>query len=108
MSNEPRQVYSTEKEHISSISKGKPASTRNDSICRVRRETKGRAGKIATVIWNTPVSDNELKSLCTAIKKRLGTGGSTDNGQIVIQGDHVDMIIGFLKSKGFCAKKAGG
>ena len=50
----------------------------------------------------------ELKSLGKAIKQRIGTGGSVKNGQIVIQGDHLDTILTFLKDKGFQAKKAGG
>jgi translation initiation factor 1 len=50
----------------------------------------------------------ELKSLGKAIKQRLGTGGSVKDGQIVIQGDHVETILSFLKDKGFQAKKAGG
>jgi translation initiation factor 1 (eIF-1/SUI1) len=40
--------------------------------------------------------------------KPVGTGGSVKNGQIVIQGDHVETILTFLKDKGFQAKKAGG
>ncbi|MEE2820155.1 MAG: hypothetical protein VX915_00235 [Pseudomonadota bacterium] len=74
----------------------------------MRRETKGRGGKEVTVIWDVPGGDAELKSLGKAIKQRIGTGGSVKNGQIVIQGDHVDTILTFLKHKGFHAKKAGG
>jgi translation initiation factor 1 len=49
-----------------------------------------------------------FKSLGKPKKQRLGTGGSAKDGQIVIQGDHVESILSFLKDKGFQAKKAGG
>lgn len=75
---------------------------------RVRRETKGRGGKEATVIWDVPGGDAELKALGKSIKQRLGTGGTAKDGQIVIQGDHVAKIMAFLESQGFKVKKAGG
>jgi translation initiation factor 1 len=108
MPKETRLVYSTESGRIRSDSDSSHAVEPDDSVCRVRRETKGRGGKEATVIWDVPGGDAELKSLGKAIKQRLGTGGSVKDGQIVIQGDHVETILLFLKDKGFQAKKAGG
>ena len=103
-----RLVYSTESGCVRSDSKANNVEHPDDLICRVRRETKGRGGKEATVIWGVPVSEVELKSLGKAIKKKLGTGGSVKDGEIVVQGDHVNTVISFLKEKGLQAKKAGG
>ena len=108
MPKETRLVYSTESGRIRSGSDTHLTVNPDDSVCRVRRETKGRGGKEATVIWDVPGGQAELKSLGKAIKQRLGTGGSVKDGQIVIQGDHVETILSFLKDKGFQAKKAGG
>ena len=108
MPKETRLVYSTESGRIRSDSDASHAVNPDDSVCCVRRETKGRGGKEATVIWDVPGGDAELKSLGKAIKQRLGTGGSVKDGQIVIQGDHVETTLSFLKDKGFQAKKAGG
>ena len=108
MPKETRLVYSTESGRIRSDSDTHLTVNPDDSVCRVRRETKGRGGKEATVIWDVPGGEAVLKSLGKAIKKRLGTGGSVKDGQIVIQGDHVETILSFLKDKGFQAKKAGG
>ena len=108
MPKETRLVYSTESGRIRSDSDTHLTVNPDDSVCRVRRETKGRGGKEATVIWDVPGGEAELKSLGKAIKQHLGTGGSVKDGQIVIQGDHLETILSFLKGKGFQAKKAGG
>ena len=108
MPKETRLVYSTESGRIRSDSDASHAVNPDDSVCRVRRETKGRGGKEATVIWDVPGGDAELKSLGKAIKQKLGTGGTAKNGVIVIQGDHVNTVLTFLREKGLQAKKAGG
>ena len=108
MPKETRLVYSTESGRIRSDSDTYHGKNPDDSVCRVRRETKDRGGKEVTVIWDVPGGESELKSLGKAIKQRLGTGGSIKAGQIVVQGDHVETILLFLKDKGFHAKKAGG
>ena len=93
MPKETRLVYSTESGRIRSDSDTHLTVNPDDSVCRVRRETKGRGGKEATVIWDVPGGEAELKSLGKAIKQRLGTGGSVKDGQIVIQGDHLETIL---------------
>ena len=103
-----RLVYSTESRGIQSASEVNHVVNPDDSICRVRRETKGRGGKEATVIWGVPGGEEELKSLGKAIKQKLGAGGSVKDREIVIQGDHVNTVLTFLKDKGLQAKKAGG
>ena len=103
-----RLVYSTESGRVRSGSEVNRAVNTDESICRVRRETKGRGGKEATIIWGVPVGEAELKSLGKAIKQKLGSGGSVKDGVIVIQGDHVNTVLTFLKEKGLRAKKAGG
>ena len=108
MPKETRLVYSTDLDVIRSESIDHQTINGNDSVCRVRRETKGRGGKEATIVWDVPGGASDLKSMGKAIKKRLGTGGSVKDGQIVIQGDHVQTILTFLRNRGFQAKKAGG
>jgi translation initiation factor 1 len=108
MPKETRLVYSTESGRPRSDSDALHPMNLDGSVCRVRRETKGRGGKEATVIWEVPGGEAQLKVLGKAIKQRLGTGGSVKDGQIVIQGDHVESILAFLKDKGLKAKKAGG
>jgi Translation initiation factor 1 (eIF-1/SUI1) and related proteins len=107
MPKETRLVYSTESGRIDSDSK-QAIINPDDAVISVRRETKGRGGKEATVVWNVPGGPDDLKTLAKALKRRLGTGGSAKQGEIVIQGDHVVPILEFLAEQGYRVKKAGG
>lgn len=79
-----------------------------DGIARVRRETKGRAGKTVTSISGLGLSTEELKTLAKRMKARCGCGGSVVDGVIEIQGDRADMLCEWLIAEGFTAKRAGG
>lgn len=81
---------------------------KSDGIVRIQRETKGRKGKGVTLITGVPLADTELKSLAKTMKQKCGTGGTIKNGVIEIQGDHRDLLMDFLKEKGWQVKKAGG
>ncbi len=80
----------------------------DDGIVRIRRETKGRKGKTATVIVGIPLDDRDLKLFAKALKQRCGTGGSVKNGTIAIQGDHRQTLLDEIKKRGYNAKIAGG
>lgn len=102
-----RLVYSSEKGRI------KPQTELNsafptDGVVRVRRETKGRGGKTVTTIFGVPLAEPELKQLTKDLKTRCGTGGSTKDGIIIIQGDHADKLVDELKKRGYHAKRTGG
>lgn len=59
-----------------------------------------RGSSLVTVILNLPLSLNELKQLCSALKQRLGCGGSVKDNHIELQGDKVQAAKDFLKSQG--------
>lgn len=67
-------------------------------------ERKGRAGKTATIICGFTIDDEAIARLASEIKQRLGTGGSTRGGEILIQGDRRNDVLQFLKSKGYKAR----
>jgi translation initiation factor 1 len=79
-----------------------------DGLVRVRRETKGRGGKIVTVITGLPGSDDELGALAGELKRSCGSGGTAKDGIIEVQGDHCDLLVAELTRRGFTAKRAGG
>jgi len=79
-----------------------------DGIIRISRETKGHGGKTVTVIGNTPFKEHELKEFAKKLKTRCGTGGTVKDGEIVIQGDHRQVILDELTRQGLKAKLTGG
>ncbi len=104
--NNTRLVYSTDVGRITE--KKVPTQVKGDGIVRIRRETKGRKGKGVTTLDGFLVSSEELKTLCTAMKKTCGTGGAIKNSVIEIQGDNREKLKSFLEKKGFTVKLAGG
>ena len=80
----------------------------SDGIVRVGRETKGRKGKGMTLVTGVPLQTDELKKLAKELKQKCGTGGTVKDGVIEIQGDHRDVLIELLKTKGWSVKKSGG
>jgi translation initiation factor 1 len=78
-----------------------------DGNVRVGRESKGRGGKVVTLVSGLPVTGAELAMLATALKKRCSTGGTVKDAVIEIQGEHRDVIVAELLARGFKAKRAG-
>ena len=79
-----------------------------DGIVRVRRETKGRGGKTVTVVTGIPLDEAGVKSLAGELKRRCGSGGTSGNGIIEIQGDHRELLVAELTRRGYRVKLAGG
>ena len=88
--------------------RGTPGKPSSDGVIRVSRETQGRKGKGVTVITGLGLPPNELDALATELKKRCGSGGSSGDGRIEIQGDHRDRLVEELIRRGWPAKRAGG
>ena len=79
-----------------------------DGNVRVRPEKKGRGGKVVTVISGLPFAGNELKAYAKKLKKRCGGGGAVKDGNVELQGDHVDVMVTYLLQEGYSAKRSGG
>ena len=70
--------------------------------------SKGRAGRIVTLIKGFEGSKEALKDLAKQLKTQLKVGGSVKDNTILIQGDHRDQIIEFLVGLGHHVKRVGG
>jgi translation initiation factor 1 len=71
----------------------------------VGRSTKGRKGKTVSTVTGVPVDDRV--ELAAALKRRCGTGGALKDGVIEIQGDHRDVLVEELTSRGYSVKRSG-
>lgn len=72
---------------------------------RVWRDTKGRGGKVATIVRGFVGSTEDLQNLGRALKQGCGVGGSVKDGEIIIQGDHRDRVTALLQQKGYSQTK---
>jgi translation initiation factor 1 len=81
---------------------------KSDGIVRVSFETKGRRGKGVTVIKGVALDAGALADLAKQLKAACGSGGTTKDGVIEIQGDHRDLVLQKLAPRGWVVKRAGG
>ena len=64
----------------------------------------GRGGKTVTVVDGFVGTASDLKQLEKHLKARCGTGGSSKDGQVLIQGNHVDKVKEILRADGYKVK----
>jgi translation initiation factor 1 len=71
-------------------------------------DRKQRKGKTATLVKGFIGTPDDLKSLEKLLKAKCGVGGSSKDGEILIQGEVRNKIEGILQSEGYKTKKVGG
>ncbi len=80
----------------------------NKQHLKVSINRKKRAGKSVTLIEGFVGTDNDLKDLARELKTKCGVGGSSKDGEILIQGEFREKVAEILKKQGYNIKLAGG
>ncbi len=84
------------------------AAPRGDGKVRVSRETQRRGGKTVTVVRGLLLDDAALSVLAKRLRQACGCGGTSKEGVIEVQGDHVERVLTWLQQQGHNALRAGG
>jgi translation initiation factor 1 len=73
-------------------------------VAKLRTEKKGRGGKTVTVVYGLPQNDEFLKDLAQELKRACGTGGTTVEDGVELQGDLRDRVRDVLLKRGYVVK----
>ena len=63
------------------------------------------SGKTVTVVKGFTGSEEDLKNLEKMLKTKCGTGGSSKDGVIILQGEMKDKLVTILRDLGYTATK---
>ena len=80
----------------------------NQQKLYVSIDRKMRKGKSVTLIEGFVGSADDLKELAKSIKTACGVGGTSKNGEIMIQGEFKDKVADLLFKLGYNSVKKGG
>lgn len=77
-------------------------------IVILQRESKGRGGKVVSLVKGLVLSEEDRAALAKQLKQTCGSGGTLRDDVIEIQGDHREKIAAVLRELGYQVKIAGG
>ena len=101
-------VYSTnpdfhyEKEDQEKITETKP---KEKQLLRISLDKRNRKGKSVTMITGFIGTDDDLEALGKLLKTKCGVGGSVKDGEIIVQGDHREKVLGILQKEGYAKSR---
>jgi len=73
-------------------------------IAKLRVEKKGRGGKTVTVVFGLPRNVTFLKDLAQELKRVCGTGGTSTEDGVELQGDQRDRVRDHLQKQRYVVK----
>jgi translation initiation factor 1 len=73
---------------------------RSQQRARIRTETR-TYGKTVTIVYGLDPGDVDLDDLASTLKSQCAAGGTVDDGEIEVQGEHQDRVRDILRDEGF-------
>ena len=70
-------------------------------ILRNSLDKRNRKGKAVTLITGFVGSDDDISELGKLLKTKCGVGGSTKDGEIIVQGDQRNKVLEILQKEGY-------
>lgn len=71
---------------------------------RVSLDRHHRGGKTVTLVTGFIGTDDDLQALGKLLKSRCGVGGAAKDGEIIVQGEHVEKVKQLLAAEGYGVK----
>lgn len=68
---------------------------------RILLDKKQRSGKVVTLVYGLDNTGYEIDELGKELRKFCGTGGSSKNGEILIQGDFRNKVLQWFIKNGY-------
>jgi translation initiation factor 1 len=102
-------VYSTNHDFNYEYSGNEEADTlpKQQQNLKVILDKSQRAGKQVTLVTGFIGKSEDLESLTKLLKTKCGVGGSSKNGEVILQGDLRDKVVQALIKEGYKAKRVG-
>jgi translation initiation factor 1 len=73
----------------------------NKQLLHIKTDSKQRKGKTVTIISNFIGTSEDLDTLAKFLKTKCGVGGSSKDGEIIIQGDFKQKIKEILEKEAY-------
>lgn len=83
------------------------AAPAGDGIARVSRQSKGRGGKVVTLVHGLALDAAALAALGKRLRSACGAGGTVADGVIEVQGDQRERVAAWLEAQGHVVRRVG-
>ena len=96
-------VYSTNPDFEYEVEETPEVETlaKDKQLLRIKLDTKQRRGKVVTLVTGFEGKDDDLAELGKLLRVKCGVGGSSKDGEIIVQGDMRKRVLAILQKEGY-------